>query len=44
MLGTINVIFTALERTSSHPAKVMSIAKSLVKDSNSKPKRARIEI
>ena len=44
MLGTINVIFAALERTSSHPAKVMSIAKSLVEDSNSKPKRARIEI
>ena len=44
MLGMINVIFAALERTSSHPAKVMSIAKSLVEDSNSKPKRARIEI
>ena len=43
-LGTINIIFTALERTSSHPFKVMSVAWPPTEDSNSEPKRARVEI
>ena len=43
-MGTINVIFTALERTGSQPSKVMSVARPLVKDSNPEPKRARMEV
>ena len=43
-LGTINVIFAASRRTSSHPSMVMSVARLPVKDSNSKSKRARVEI
>ena len=44
LLGTINVIFATLGRIESHPSRVMFVAKSLVEDSNSEPKRARIEI
>ena len=43
-LGTINVIFPASGRTGSYPSRVMSVARLPAKDSNSKPKRARIEI
>ena len=43
-LGIINVIFTALRRTSSQSAKVMSVAWSPAEDLNSEPKRARLEI
>ena len=43
-LGMINVIFATPRRTKSHPSRVMSVAKSLVEDFNSKPKKARIEI
>ena len=43
-LGTINVIFAALGRTGSHPIRVMSITRLPAEDSNSKPKRARLEI
>ena len=43
-LGTINVIFATLGRTGSLPFRVMSVARLLVEDSNSKPKRARVEI
>ena len=39
---TINVIFTALERTGSHPSKVMSVARPPVEDSRLEPKRARM--
>ena len=42
-LGTINVIFTALGGTGSHPSKVISVARLLVEDSKLKPKRARVE-
>ena len=44
LLGTINVIFATLGRTGSHPSRVMSIAWLSTKDSNSKLKRARVEI
>ena len=43
-LGTINVIFSAIGRNGSHPSRVMSIALPSAKESNSKPKRARVEI
>ena len=43
-LGIINVIFAALGRTGSHPSRVMSVAQVLANDSNSKPKRVRVEI
>ena len=43
-LGTINVIFAALGRTSSHPSRVMSVAWLPTEDSNSELKRARVEI
>ena len=43
-LGTINVILTAPERTSSHPSKVLSVAQPPAKDSSHEPKRARMEI
>ena len=42
-LGTINVIFDAPKRTGSCPSRVMSIAWLPAEDSNSEPKRARIE-
>ncbi|XP_075663345.1 uncharacterized protein LOC142632918 [Castanea sativa] len=38
-LGTINVIFATLGRTGSHPSKVMSMARTLAKDSSHEPKR-----
>ena len=44
LLGIINVIFVAPGRTGSHPSKVMSVARLPTKDSNSEPKRARVEI
>ncbi|XP_075665542.1 uncharacterized protein LOC142635232 [Castanea sativa] len=40
-LGTINVIFVALGRVGSRPSRVMSVARTLVKDSNSEPKRTK---
>ena len=43
-LGTINVIFAAPGRTGSCPSRVMSVARLSTEDSNSEPKRARIEI
>ncbi|XP_030963454.1 uncharacterized protein LOC115984567 [Quercus lobata] len=43
-LGTINIIFTAPRRTSSYPAKVMSVASSPDEDANPEPKRSRLEI
>nr|XP_023895483.1 uncharacterized protein LOC112007379 [Quercus suber] len=43
-LGTINVIFIAPERTSSHPSRVMSVVRPPAEDLNSEPKRARVEI
>ena len=42
-LGTINVIFVAPDRTGSCPSRVISVARLLIEDSNSEPKRARIE-
>ena len=42
--GTINVIFAAPGRTGSHPSKVMSVARPPADDSNSEPKKARVEI
>ena len=42
--GIINVILAALERTGSHPSKVMSVTRPHVEDSNHEPKRARMEI
>ncbi|XP_075667816.1 uncharacterized protein LOC142637422 [Castanea sativa] len=38
-LGTINIIFAALERTGSHPSRVMSVARTLAGDSSHEPKR-----
>ena len=43
-LGTINVIFAALGRTGSYPSRVMSVARLLVDEDGSEPKRARILI
>ena len=43
-LGTINVIFAASRRIGSHPSKVMSVARLSAKESNSEPKKARVEI
>ena len=43
-LGTINVIFATLGRTSSHPSRVMSVAWLIAEDSNFEPKRAKVEI
>ena len=43
LLGTINFIFTAPDRTGSCPSRVMSVARLSIEDSNSEPKRARIE-
>ena len=44
LLGTNNVILATLGRIDSYPSRVMSLARPLVKDSNSEPKRARVEI
>ena len=44
LLGTINVIFAALGKTSFHLSRVMSITQPPAKDSDHKPKRARMEI
>ena len=44
LLGTINVIFAALGRTDSRPSRVMSVARLSVEDTNSEPKRARMEV
>ena len=43
-LGTINVIFAVLGRTSSCHSKVMSVARLSVEGTNQEPKKARIEI
>ena len=43
-LGTINVIYATLERTGSQPSRVMFVARIATEDSNSEPKRARVEI
>ena len=43
-LGTINVILIAPGRTSSHPSRMMPVARPLTEDSYSESKRARIEI
>ena len=43
-LGTINVIFTALRRTGSYPSRVMFVARLPIEDSNSEPKKARVEL
>ena len=41
-LGTINIVFAAPERTGSYPSRVMSVARLLIDEDGSKPKRARI--
>ena len=43
-LGTINVIFATLGRTGSCLSRIMSIVWLFAKDSNSKPKRAKMSI
>ena len=43
LLGTINAIFAAPRRTSSHPSRVMSVAWLHTEDFNFEPKRARVE-
>ena len=43
-MGTINIIFAASGRTRSYPFRVMSVTWLPAEDSNSKPKRARIDI
>ena len=43
-LGTINVIYATPERTGSLPSEVMFVARIAAEDSNSEPKRARVEI
>ena len=42
-MGTINIIFAAPGRTSSHLSRVMSIAHLPIEDLKPKPKRARVE-
>jgi len=42
-LGTINVIFAASGRTSSHSSRVMSVARLPTKNSKPEPKRARVK-
>jgi len=42
-LDTINVIFTALGRTGSHPSRVMSVARPPAEDSRPELKKARVE-
>ena len=43
-LGTINVIFATLEKTGSHPSKVMSVAQPPVENSNVESKGVRVKI
>ena len=43
-ISTINVIFAAFGRTGSHPSRVMSVARLHAEDSNSEPKRAKVEV
>ena len=43
-LGTINAIFAAFRRTGSHPSRVMSVAWPPAENSNSEPKRVRVDI
>ena len=43
-LSTTDVIFATPGRTGSHPSRVMSVARQQAEDSNSKPKKARVEI
>ena len=43
-MGTINVIFAAPGKIGSHPSRMMSVAWPLAEDSNSEPKRDRVEI
>ena len=44
LLSTINVIFAAPERTGSYPSRVISVTQLPAEDSNSKPKKAKVEI
>ena len=44
LLGTINVIFAAPGRTGSRPSRVMFVARLSTEDTNSEPKRARVEV
>ena len=43
LLGTINVIFAAPDRTGSYPSRVMTVARLLPDDTCHEPKRARLE-
>ena len=43
-LGKIIVILAALGRTSSHPSRVMFVARPPIEDSNPEPKRAKMEV
>ena len=43
-LGTINVIFITLGRTSSCPSRVLSVARLFAEDPNYEPKKARVSI
>ena len=43
LLGTINVIFVAPNRTGSCPSRVMSVARLSSEDTSHEPKRARLE-
>ena len=43
-MGTINIIFAALGRTSSQPSRVMFVARPLAEDINPMPKKARVEV
>ena len=44
LLGMINVIFVAPDKTGFCPSRVMSVARLSTEDNNLEPKRARIEI
>ena len=43
-MGTINIILVAPGRTSSHPFRVMSVARPPAKDSGHGPKKAKMEV
>ena len=43
-LGIINIIFVTPRRTGSHLSRVVSVTGLPTKDSNSEPKRARVDI
>ena len=43
-MGTINVIFVILRRTGSQPSRVISVARLPSEDTNSRLKRAKVEI